>query len=62
MDPATLGTLIIGLDYIRRNDALDERNVARRERWRAPLSLARQRLADALRRTADRIAPAPSPA
>jgi hypothetical protein len=63
MDPAALGTTIIGLTSVRREDVDIEPAIARQERPRRRLSLAvRQRLANALRRTAERIEPSPVPA
>ncbi len=60
MDPAALGTTIIGLDAIRNDEARSDRPIPH-HRSRRRLGTARQLVAAALRRTADAIAPAPAP-
>lgn len=62
MDPSALGTARIGLDKIRHDDDLYERAVARQARSRRRATAARERLAELLRRTAERIAPSPAAA
>ena len=62
MDPAALGTTRIGLDKIRHDDDLYERAVPRNERSGHRLGFIRRRLADTLRRTAERVAPSPATA
>jgi len=62
MDPAALGTTIIGLDSIRQDEARYERAQAlEHRRSRRTLRLRRQ-LAATLRWTARRIDPMPAPA
>lgn len=67
MDPAALGTTIIGLDRIRGDDAryeadgLSDDSPVVRGRMHSRSHLARQRLAHVLRRTADHVAPTPAP-
>ena len=60
MDPAALGTTIIGLNAIRADDARWHAPLPRRERPHRRLASARQLLATVLRRTADAVAPAPA--
>ena len=67
MDPSALGTAIIGLDKVRHDQgrfdaAIDDREPIRQPRWRSRSHLARERTAQFLRRTADHIAPSPTPA
>jgi hypothetical protein len=59
-DPAALGTLIIGLDAVRRDDDRPPR--APRQRRPARLDAVRLRLATSLRRIARTIDPSPAPA
>lgn len=62
MDPAAIGTTIIGLNEARREDSLDGHVVERQERPRRHPGRARRRFADTFRRAAERIAPSPAPA
>jgi hypothetical protein len=62
MDPAAVGTTRIGLDKIRHDDDLYQRAVPRNERSRRRLDFIRRRVADTLRRTAERVAPSPATA
>jgi hypothetical protein len=57
MDPAALGTTIIGLDGIRSEQAVSEPSVARRRQRRQRSAIARRYLAEGLRRLAALIAP-----
>ncbi len=59
MDPAALGTTIIGLDAIRANDRM-EPPLPHQRRTRGRLATARQLIASVLRRSADAVAPAPA--
>lgn len=61
MDPAAIGTNIIGLNETHRERQLDDHAVRQASPRRHP-GRARRRLADTLRRAADRIAPSPAPA
>jgi hypothetical protein len=60
-DPAVIGTLTIGLDAIRRDEAADSRVVreAGPRRSRRPI---RHHVATILRRTAEAFEPSPVPA
>jgi hypothetical protein len=62
MDPAALGTTMIGLDAIRQDEARDRRAQAIDARRPHRSRQLRRQLADALRWTARRIDTAPVPA
>ena len=67
MDPAAVGTTIIGLDKVRRDQARDDAGYGDQEplpgaRHRSASAHARERVALFLRRTADHLAPIPAPA
>ena len=62
MDPAALGTTMIGLDAIRQDEARDQRARAIDARRLHPSRRLRRHLAEALRWTARRIDTAPVPA
>ncbi len=62
MDPAALGTTIIGLESIHREGADYERGLPRPEPPRRRPRRVRRRLANLLRRVAERIEPYPVPA
>ena len=61
MDPAAFGTAMIGIEHIRREESLAH-GVARSGRPRPRPVHVRELVANLLRRTAERIAPAPAPA
>ena len=61
-DPAAIGTLIIGLDAIRRDEQEDARGVARQARRRQRRRPFRHGIAAFLRRTAEVFEPSPVPA
>ena len=61
MDPAALGTTIIGLEAIRADERRTEPPLPRHRRPRVRLAAARLLVATALRRTADVVAPSPAP-
>jgi len=60
MDPAALGTTIIGLNAIRADETRQHAPRRNRAQPHRRLASARQLLATALRRTADAVAPAPA--
>ena len=62
MDPAALGTTIIGLDAIRTEDARQAAAIARPRTERRRSLALRRALAALLHRAAERIAPAPAAA
>jgi hypothetical protein len=62
IDPGAMGSLIIGLDDVRRREASTAHRTARPARRTRRLAEARRTFAAVLRRTATWIEPAPSPA
>jgi hypothetical protein len=62
IDPAALGTLTVGLDAIRRDDAAYARGVPREARRRPSRRRIRHGVAAILRRTAEVFEPSPVPA
>jgi hypothetical protein len=62
MDLAALGTTMIGIDRIRREEAAYERGIVLDARTRPHAVHIREDVARALRWTAERISPAPAPA
>ena len=59
MDPAALGTTIIGLDAIRADEHRTPPPLPHQRRTRGRLATARQLVANVLRRAADAVAPTP---